>query len=152
MALTKCNECGKKVSDRAISCPNCGNPLNKKPSCTVDDLKENRKTSYGNIRLGFGITNLSIGLLIFIAVLSSTGGIEGNILQMSGAWFMFITGLITICGRNKKSLIITSIIFYSFTIMFLFIISSTVKAFSLLTIMNIVFLILTSISFFKDKF
>lgn len=24
MALVKCPECGKKVSDTAVSCPNCG--------------------------------------------------------------------------------------------------------------------------------
>ncbi len=27
MALVNCKECGKEVSDRAISCPNCGNPI-----------------------------------------------------------------------------------------------------------------------------
>jgi len=28
MALIKCSECGKEVSDNAISCPSCGNPIN----------------------------------------------------------------------------------------------------------------------------
>lgn len=27
MALIKCSECGKEVSDKAESCPNCGNPI-----------------------------------------------------------------------------------------------------------------------------
>ena len=27
MALIECKECGKKVSDKAQSCPNCGNPI-----------------------------------------------------------------------------------------------------------------------------
>lgn len=27
MALIKCSECGKNVSDKAQSCPNCGNPI-----------------------------------------------------------------------------------------------------------------------------
>jgi hypothetical protein len=27
MALIKCSECGKEVSDRAAACPGCGNPL-----------------------------------------------------------------------------------------------------------------------------
>ncbi len=30
MALIKCGECGKEVSDKASSCPNCGNPINSK--------------------------------------------------------------------------------------------------------------------------
>lgn len=28
MALIKCSECGKEISDKAASCPNCGNPIN----------------------------------------------------------------------------------------------------------------------------
>lgn len=28
MALIKCGECGKEISDKAISCPNCGCPVN----------------------------------------------------------------------------------------------------------------------------
>ena len=27
MALIKCSECGKDVSDKAPTCPNCGNPI-----------------------------------------------------------------------------------------------------------------------------
>lgn len=29
MALIKCEECGKEISDKAVSCPNCGNMLKK---------------------------------------------------------------------------------------------------------------------------
>jgi DNA-directed RNA polymerase subunit RPC12/RpoP len=41
MALIKCSECGKDVSDKAASCPNCGAPLLSavrephKPVCVV---------------------------------------------------------------------------------------------------------------------
>ena len=31
MALIKCSECGKEVSENAASCPNCGNPMNPQP-------------------------------------------------------------------------------------------------------------------------
>jgi DNA-directed RNA polymerase subunit RPC12/RpoP len=27
MALIKCAECGKEISDQAAACPNCGNPV-----------------------------------------------------------------------------------------------------------------------------
>ena len=30
MALIKCNECGKEISDKAKVCPNCGNPISTK--------------------------------------------------------------------------------------------------------------------------
>lgn len=29
MALINCSECGKEISEKAISCPNCGNPINQ---------------------------------------------------------------------------------------------------------------------------
>ena len=29
MALIKCKECGKEVSDKALQCPNCGAPVKK---------------------------------------------------------------------------------------------------------------------------
>ena len=31
MTLIKCSECGKEVSSKAESCPNCGNPISIKP-------------------------------------------------------------------------------------------------------------------------
>ena len=30
MALIKCSECGKEISDTANACINCGNPINTK--------------------------------------------------------------------------------------------------------------------------
>ena len=27
MALVKCSECGKRISDKAVSCPNCRYPI-----------------------------------------------------------------------------------------------------------------------------
>lgn len=39
MALIKCMECGKEVSDRALSCPNCGCPIAQN-STPKDELKE----------------------------------------------------------------------------------------------------------------
>ena len=32
MALIKCPECGKEISDKALACPNCGNPLRESTS------------------------------------------------------------------------------------------------------------------------
>lgn len=33
MAMIKCPECGTEVSDRARSCPKCGNPIDTKVYC-----------------------------------------------------------------------------------------------------------------------
>ena len=35
MALIKCPECGKEISDQAANCPNCGFPVNKSDSQSV---------------------------------------------------------------------------------------------------------------------
>lgn len=33
MSLINCTECGKEISDKATSCPNCGAPISKKKYC-----------------------------------------------------------------------------------------------------------------------
>jgi colicin import membrane protein len=35
MALIECDECGATVSDRAVACPKCGNPLGAHPAAAV---------------------------------------------------------------------------------------------------------------------
>ena len=41
MALIKCYECSKEISDKAISCPNCGAPTN------LDSDKKNQQLKKG---------------------------------------------------------------------------------------------------------
>lgn len=36
MALIKCTECGKEISDKAPACPNCGIPLRREDRGTYD--------------------------------------------------------------------------------------------------------------------
>lgn len=68
MALIHCPECGKEVSDKAGSCPNCGHPINgEKPQEKKPSLK----------------TGSIIGLIggasfIFIIVLSLSGLLSGQ--------------------------------------------------------------------------
>lgn len=45
MALIKCPECGKEISDKASSCPNCGYPISNN-SFVVS--KENQKQTQNN--------------------------------------------------------------------------------------------------------
>lgn len=46
MALIKCSECQKEVSDQAVSCPNCGNPIRTNLSADkkIDILKDQIRT------------------------------------------------------------------------------------------------------------
>ena len=39
MALIKCRECGKEISDKAKSCPNCGSPTFFAEEENKDNLK-----------------------------------------------------------------------------------------------------------------
>lgn len=38
MALINCPECGKQISDKAVSCPNCGCPMVKKNHCIINGV------------------------------------------------------------------------------------------------------------------
>lgn len=47
MALIKCTECGKEISDRASICPNCGCPVEAVPYGTVKIKVSVLKSSTG---------------------------------------------------------------------------------------------------------
>ncbi len=41
MAIIRCPECEREVSDEASTCPNCGAPLNKKNDRAMSEMPEN---------------------------------------------------------------------------------------------------------------
>ena len=54
MALVECSECGRKVSQEALNCPNCGAP-------TVAGRKQDSIKKRGRIQLfGFGLAALGL--------------------------------------------------------------------------------------------
>ncbi len=46
MALIKCSECGKEISDKAAACPNCGMPLKKEDRGTYDVIITREKQKF----------------------------------------------------------------------------------------------------------
>jgi len=44
MALVKCKECGKEVSNKAEVCVECGFPLSKKKKNSSEEVKTQQKT------------------------------------------------------------------------------------------------------------
>ena len=80
MALIKCSECGKEISDKSEICVNCGNPIQKeikkeklKNRKSFDDLTKEEKrqlldimNSEGEYHNGFTIVMTLLGVLAFI--------------------------------------------------------------------------------------
>lgn len=69
MALIKCTECGKEVSENATSCPNCGNPINQGVRQTK--TSGSRKTGVKKLLWGIGIAALVFVIYIFTVVAPS---------------------------------------------------------------------------------
>lgn len=68
MAMIKCSECGKEVSDKAAVCPNCGNPIAAAPApaaAVPANTAEKPKKKKKGLLIMFIVT---IALWIFVAV------------------------------------------------------------------------------------
>lgn len=71
MALIDCSECGKQISDKAESCPNCGNPIKpqnkedlmKCPYCKSTQLTTSQKGFSAGKALAGGVLLGGVGLL-----------------------------------------------------------------------------------------
>lgn len=64
MALIKCRECGKEISDKAGTCPNCGCPINEK-----EDTSSVNKTQTTNKKVNKKIITL-IGVVVLATLIS----------------------------------------------------------------------------------
>ena len=102
MALINCSECGKQISDKASSCPSCGNPMDKSsityptsrpististnseenllhcPKCNSTQLSTNKKGFSGGKALAGAVLTGGIGLL---AGTIGSGNVEITCLQ-----------------------------------------------------------------------
>lgn len=74
MALINCPECEKEISDKAVSCPNCGCPINEQsssseeehlccPKCHSKELHSEHKGFSGGKALAGAVLTGGIGLL-----------------------------------------------------------------------------------------
>lgn len=143
MALINCPECGKEISDKAASCPGCGFPTkNISPKLQT----ASKTNSWYKTRFSFGVTSLIIGILFFIMVITSAGGIRENSRIMGTSWFFTVSGLLGIFGKRKKWATITSIAIYSFGIVYNLTMAFQVIAHLFLAALMIVFLVLICVS------
>ena len=93
MALMQCPECGREVSDKAESCPNCGYILSESSSDTAKRSKLSEPVSnnfYGLLFIFTGVIFLiagifTIGIIIGIVfILFGIAGIGAGIQRMGG--------------------------------------------------------------------
>lgn len=139
MALIKCKECGKEISDQAHACPNCGCPVKM------------NKNKLSTMRKAFGITDMALGGMMLIAVLTSEGGAENNFLALYVSILLLWTGFLGIMSNHRKDFTIGSIVLYSFSILSCLCLSFNAIGYILTAVMQIIFLILVCISLSDKK-
>jgi hypothetical protein len=65
MALIKCCECGKEVSDKAFSCPSCGNPFREMKA-------KNKMVTFAAFKYSAGtiLKLMVLGIFVLAALIS----------------------------------------------------------------------------------
>jgi hypothetical protein len=81
MALIKCSECGKEISDKAVACPNCGCPVTPVSDniTTETPPQTNEKPKNNNAAKGCSCGCLVIiAIVLLIGFIGSTSGTSNN--------------------------------------------------------------------------
>lgn len=151
MGIAICHLCGKEVQDNQKFCPGCGYPINmdwKKQEpipAQKKVLKDRPENGWANMRKGFGITTLVVGIILFLIV-NLRGELEKELLPFnSSSLFLIISGILQLIGVYKKGLTIATVVFYSIGV-FYNIIHFNAPTLLLVALLNTVFLILTAVS------
>lgn len=104
------------------------------------------KLYMGKMRLSFGIVDIVIGLIFISMVLQSDGGVSANSRVMGMAWFLSVTGIISIIGMRRKTITIISLIFYVLGIVYNIVMSLQNVAHLFIVLLSIAFAVCTFIS------
>lgn len=110
MALIKCPECGKEVSDASETCVHCGYPLKKKSSGSAFDIppvsyEENFKPSSSNEPRYVGASNRKIRTRGFKKIISGIASI-----LLSIPFFSAYSATSERMGDSAKILLVVGII------------------------------------------
>ncbi|NUM36675.1 MAG: zinc-ribbon domain-containing protein [Candidatus Brocadiae bacterium] len=87
MALISCTECGKEVSDKAASCPNCGVPILGASAVSLNPQSHAKVTRTGAKWEGIGFILIIVGMIMAMA---SQGGFGGLLIAVG--FVVFIIG------------------------------------------------------------
>ncbi len=92
MALIKCSECGKDISDKAESCLSCGNPINKQ-SPVVETIEIERTSKKWKKKSLWGVAFIIAGLMFLgskfwgLGILLMVLGFGKLIISGIGSWW-----------------------------------------------------------------
>lgn len=100
MALITCPECGKEISDQAVSCPNCGAPIRiVQPVAQITAPQPKKKNStLGVLALIFSIIGCTffVGIILAIIDLCRKDGCKKTLsiiaLVICGVWILAVVG------------------------------------------------------------
>lgn len=86
MALIKCSECGKDISDRALVCPSCGNPVKQSITDSSVKVEIERTSKHWKKQSLLGI------ILIFVAFITMFRSIGWGffLLFLAFCWAMYV--------------------------------------------------------------
>lgn len=94
MAMIKCAECGKDVSDKAAACPNCGNPIGQQiveEQVTTVQFTNKRWKKLQLISLGFLVSGLFFifdgGGYTVLGVFLWLAAVGTGVYSRVGAWW-----------------------------------------------------------------
>lgn len=89
MALIKCSECGKKVSDKAASCVHCGCPI---PSSPVGSPVQSKKPSHAAVSREEAIALLKNYKPNFLVRFFQNQGFSGFLSKFISMTIVFVVG------------------------------------------------------------
>jgi hypothetical protein len=84
MTLIKCDECGKDISSKATSCPNCGNPMNMKsgPFGGLETGNTVRPDFWHDPNVGAVAMIILLSPFLFLLLAFETGFIAATIISI----------------------------------------------------------------------
>lgn len=147
MALIKCPECGKEVSDKANVCVSCGFPLY---NMNFKHTKaETSKHTWITMRKAFGIVDLVLCLLLILLAIAINDGFFIYSRIVGTCWFLACSGILNTFWSSGKWSTIISMVFYFFGVLYNLISAFETEVYLLIVVMSINFLAFNLISLKK---
>lgn len=94
MAMIKCPECGKEISDKARNCPNCGW---ENSQIRGDEVKRRNAR-----KLGTALLIVAVVVLVFTFLMTNSFGFTVRTLQFIGIALLFVVAGVVVKVINRE--------------------------------------------------